>query len=93
MPNTVRGKVLRFWNNVPHTTQEIVAYEFEDDDEPAKPETNMEKLAKDIEIARSNLVHCQGELMKAETLLNRCVDRYEEAETARNLRMRVRTEG
>lgn len=88
MAATERGKLVRFWRNTPDTTQ---AADLDFDPQAAFVEqpANMEQLAKSIEIARSHLVDCQAQLLKAETLLNRCIDAYEEEEKRRGLRGRA----
>ena len=73
--------VTRFWRKVPETT-ETVLHAFSD--ETPRPE-NMEKLAKNIEIARSHKVHCEAELMSAQELLARQVDALEEELKRRGL--------
>lgn len=84
--STERGKLLRYWRNVPDKTSEL---DFDPQTAFAEQPANMEQLAKNIELARGHLVDCQAELMKAETLLNRCVDAYEEEEKRRGLRGRA----
>lgn len=68
------NKVVRFWNNV--KSQTVEPYAFEDDDEPAQEDHDMERLAKGIEIATSNVVHCEAELIKAQELRKRCIERF-----------------
>ena len=77
------GKVVRFWNNI--RTQSNEAYQFDDDAEPSPEHLNMEQLAKNVELAQSNVVHCQGELIKAETLLERCIERFHEERKRRGI--------
>ena len=83
---STQSNVTRFWPKllagVPKSEN---AYVFEDG-EP-QPE-NMEKLAKNIEIARAHKVDCEAELMKAEQLLIRQVDAYEAEESRRGLKCR-----
>ena len=82
---TARGKVLRFWNNVPATSETPeLTYEPFQEDRPA----NMEELAKRIEIARAHKIDCDAEALKAEGLLNRCIDEYEQEEVRRGLKSR-----
>lgn len=84
---TTRGKVLRFWNNVPATAEEPeLAYDPVDAAIERPP--NMEQLAKNIETARANKVYADGEAMKAESLLVRCIEAYEEEEKRRGLKCR-----
>lgn len=68
------NKVVRFWNNV--RTQTAEPYVFEDDDAQEAEDHDMEKLAKGVEIATSNVVHCEGELIKAQNLRARCIERF-----------------
>ena len=71
---TASNKVVRFWNNVKSQTAE--PYVFEDDDAPAVEDHDMERLAKGVEIATSNVVHCEAELIKAQELRKRCIERF-----------------
>ena len=80
---STQTNVTRFWPkvfaSVPKTETDYVF-----DDGVAVPE-NMEKLAKNIEIARSHKVHCETELMSAQELLARQVDALEEELKRRGL--------
>lgn len=85
--STQRGKLLPFWRNVPVTREtDELAYDPQDALPPPAP--NMEQLAKNIELARAHKVECEGELMKADGLLNRCIDEYEKEEIRRGLKSR-----
>lgn len=81
------GNVVRFfWRGVPETS-ELPELTYDPSDHPELP-PNMEQLAKNIEIARAHRLDCEAELMKADSLLNRCVDAYEEEEKRRGLKSR-----
>jgi len=78
------GNVVRFWRGVPETS-ELPALAYDPDDSlPAQP-PNLEQLAKNIELARAHKIECDGEAIKAEGLLNRCIDAYEEEVKRRGL--------
>ena len=84
--STVGKNVYRFWRGVPETS-ELPELAYDPEDRPERP-ANMEQLAKNIEIARAHKVDCEAELIKAEGLLNRCVDEYEKEEQRRGLKSR-----
>ena len=70
---TTRGNVIRrgWWNNTP-ATADLPAYEFEDDDNPAKPKT-MDQLIADWEAIRRHRIGLEGELIKVTDHEQRCV--------------------
>lgn len=80
------GNVVRFWRGVPETAEipELTYDPSEAVDVPA----NMERLAKNIELARAHKLDCDAEAMKADGLLQRCIDAYEEEEKRRGLKSR-----
>lgn len=77
---------MRFWRGVPETN-ELQALEYDPSDRAPLP-PNMEQLAKNIELARAHKVDCDAEAMKADGLLNRCIDEYEQEEIRRGLKSR-----
>lgn len=83
---TTIGNVVRFWRSVP-STSEAPELDYEPADQPERP-ANMEQLARNIEIARAHKIDCEAELLKAESLLSRCVDAYEQEEQRRGLKSR-----
>lgn len=78
--STQRGKLIPFWRNVATHTVETYM-----EDEPSEKPPNLEQLAKNIELARAHKIECDGEAIKAEGLLNRCIDAYEEEVKRRGL--------
>lgn len=71
------ANIVRFWNNIKTQTAEIAEpYVFEDDEADSQPDHDMERLAKGVELATSNVVHCEAELIKAQMLRNRCIERF-----------------
>ena len=61
-----------------------IEYEFDDDAETVQIR-DMERLARNIETARNNVVDKQAELIKAETLYERQIEAYTAAALQRGL--------
>lgn len=73
--STQRGKVIRgWWNNVPKTVE--AEYQFIDTDEPSPEHKTLNQLSADWEIARRHRIECEAELLKAQELEKRCVERF-----------------
>lgn len=84
--STKIGNVVRFWRGVPETS-EVRELTYDPSDLTELP-PNMEQLAKNIELARAHKLDCDAEAMKADGLLQRCIDAYEEEEKRRGLKSR-----
>lgn len=86
--STARGKLLPFWRNIQNTTDRFPDVTDAEEQAIAERPLNMEELAKRVELARMNKVDCDAEAMKADSLLQRCIDEYEAEEARRGLKSR-----
>ena len=64
-------------------------YKFVDDAIDAEPVSDMEKLARNVELARADMVDKQGEAIKAETLYERQLQVFNEEAQKRGLLCRT----